>query len=80
MSELRTDVRIAVLQALCAIPEPLRAFPEDYIEDVVTAVMGAIRGPLLADLGKVSAAATSLEIQIMDDCQPPDMGIPAEVS
>ena len=74
MSELRADVRIAVMQALLAVPEPLRASPEDYVEDVVTAVLSAIRGPLLADLGKISAATTSLEIQIMEDCDPPDMG------
>lgn len=80
MSELRADVRIAVLQALQAIPEPVRSFPEDYVDEVVTAVMGAIRGPLLADLGKVSAAVTSLEIQVMDDCRPPDIGVAAAVS
>jgi hypothetical protein len=79
MSELRTDVRTAALQALEAVPEPLRAFPEDYIEDVVTAVLGAIRGPLLANIGQASAAITGLELQVMDDCQPPDMGVGAMI-
>jgi hypothetical protein len=80
MSELRVEVRAAIRQALEAVPAPLRTDPDAYIEDVTTAALNAVQGSLLADLGSASAAITAAEFKVMDDCRPPDIGVPAVVS
>lgn len=80
MSELRYEVRNALRRSLEAVPEPLRTDPDSYLDDLTTAVLSAVQGSLLADLGSASAAITAAEFKVMDDCRPPDMGVPASVS
>lgn len=80
MSALREDVQTAILEALRPVPEMIKGDPDLYIGDVVNAVLSAIQGQLLAEVGAASAAITSLELKIMNDCQPPDMGVVASVT
>ena len=79
MNDLREEVKTALWRCLESVPEALRPDPDLYIEELTTAALNAIRGPLLANLGEASAAITAIELQIMDDCKPPDMGTVARL-
>lgn len=64
MSVLRDEVRKAIRTTLEGIPSPLNADSDYVVEELTDAALRAVQEPLL---------------NLIVDCEPPDMGVPAVV-